>query len=229
MTRHKSISRTNNTVRLFVGDKLHIKELVKEFKKDDPRFATEATALRYFINIGISTQRATEDLRGSLDHTMIKESISLAVSKKLKEHSDHIEELQNLIKNLVQTNEQNFSDIANRATKVEDKLDQKFTEVINNVIKSNQTSEQGLRNIIVLRSIIYVFLLGIKTGKIPPGEDHIQTWRRIISIAHRRANELSVQEVNSMTGEGVEAGIIQKISGDIFKEILPMLPPIEQQ
>ncbi|HLM59636.1 MAG TPA: hypothetical protein VK308_02420 [Pyrinomonadaceae bacterium] len=222
MPKYKNVSRTNNTVHLYVGDKMHIKEMVKEFKKDDPRFSTESSAIRYYVHLGISTQRTTEDLKGNLDNAIIKKAIETAVRAELKFHSEHIEKLQNIVESFEQTTGGNFADLVKRTTIIEDKLDRGFESVINALKNILTTGENALRNLIVLRSILYVFLLGHKTGRIEPGKENIIKWQRIIKRAHEHANKLSVIEVKNLTNEMVEAQVIERISADIFREVLSL-------
>jgi len=85
------------------------------------------------------------------------------------------------------------------------------------------TGENAPRNIIVLRNIIYIFLLGFKTGRIEPGKDNTIKWQRIIKRAHKHANKLSIIEVNKLAGESVE--VIKKISAAIFGEVLTLPEP----
>ena len=149
-----------------------------------------------FIHIGISAQKSTEDLKGSLDNIIIKESTKEAVRKELTIHSDRIIKLQNMVESFEQKTDENFTDVAGQIIAIEDKLDRGFETVINILKTILTTGENALRNIIVLRSIIYIFLLGHRTGRIEPQNDNISMWQRIIKRTHEHANKLSVIKVN---------------------------------
>ncbi|MCY7375515.1 MAG: hypothetical protein LH472_06040 [Pyrinomonadaceae bacterium] len=208
-----------------MGDKNHIGRMVREFKSIDKRFETEAAAVRYYVHIGIVAESATEDLSNNLNHSIIQRSIKLAVEKQLVAQSNHIEILQNLIKESTAKNEDNFSDIARRTSSIETKLDNGFELIVRLLNGILSTGEQALRNIIVLRSIFYVFFLGHQTGRIAPGKENFMKWSTLINLAHDRANQLSIQEVKLLNSETLESTVIQKMASDIFMEIAHLPQP----
>lgn len=243
MPRKRSISRTNNTVRLFVKDKMHIKQMVEEFKKTDPRYDNEATAIRYFVHLGISAQQATENLRNSLDNTIVKHSIKQGLQDELKTHTESLDKLVKTVNDLSEKTDINHRDLAKRQTDVESKLETLTEGVFDAVglLKLLQSSiglnsQETLRNVIVLRTILYVFLLGYQTERILPDKDkkNAYYWAELIRIAHERANELSINEVQRLSAQDLEANVIVKMAEQIFKEILSMqqpqfkLPPAEE-
>lgn len=223
MPNFRSVSRTSNTVRLLVGDKLYIKEMVKEFKLTDERFRNETNAIRYFVHLGIAAQTATENLRKSLDNTIVKHSIKEAVRKELSYHSDHIEKLQNLITELTKANEKNFTDIARRTETIEDQIQSSHNDLLKLLESMFLTGEQALRNMIVLRTVTYVFLLGHKTGQIEAGTDNFLKWKQIIFMAHDKANQLSIDEVKMLSAEELEAEVIKKMASDIFVDVRKLI------
>jgi hypothetical protein len=50
-------------------------------------------------------------------------------------------------------------------------------------------------------------------------------WNRIIRLAHRGANALSVEEIKMLSEEVMETDIIQKMAEDIFKQINTLPKP----
>lgn len=225
MPRFRSVSKTTNTVKLLVGDKMHIKDLVKEFRLTDKRFENETTAIRYFVHLGITAQTATENLRNSLDNTIVKTSIKEAVRMELSFHSAHIENLQNMVKYSVQRNEENFADIARRTEIIETKLDGGLNDLkslLNNFIT---TGEISLRNLIVMRTIIYVYLLGIKTGRLETGDENLGKWTTMITYAHQQANELSLEEIKLLSSNIMETTVIQKMATEVFKKVSALPAP----
>ncbi len=239
MPRFRSVSRTTNTVKLLIGDKMHIKQMVKEFKSTDERFKNETNAIRYFVHLGISAQQATENLQNSLDNTIVKNSIKEAVRKEISFHSAHIEKLQTITENLIKENEANFTEIARRTDAIEDLISaegQTLLKTLNagflmseDALRTNehalQTSEHSLRNLIVLRSIFYVFLLGHRTGKIAPGEEDLIKWNKIIILAHEKANQLSLKEIKMVSADVLESTVIQQMANEIYKEIRALPKP----
>jgi hypothetical protein len=225
MPNFKSISKNSNFVKLFVGDKIHIANMIKENKHIDPRFADYSAAIRYYVHLGITAETATNDLRNSLDNTIVKQSQKEAVRNELKPLVNLIENLINTVVETTERSSQFFADVTKRTEIIEGKIDQ-ASETIINLLKSILiTGENALRNVIVLRSIIYIFFLGHKTGKIAPGKENLIKWNKMITLAHQHANKLSIAEVNLLSGEIVEAEIIQKMASDIFKQINSLPEP----
>ncbi len=224
--RYRSISRTGMTVRLFNGSKMYIEKMVRELRFSDPNFATEAAAVRHYVNVGIAAETATSDLRNSLDNTIVKKSIKDGLRYELKSHSNHIENLINALKDFAAESNQLFNDISKRTELIESKVESGFENIeasvdsVLNLLKSNfSINEESLRNIIVLRTITYVFLLGHKTGKIAPGKENLVNWNRMIVLAHKKANELSMGEVKALASDVMEASIIQKMAREIFLQV----------
>lgn len=230
--RFRSISRTGMTVRLFNGSKMYIEKMVKELRFTDPNFATEAAAVRHYVNIGIAAETATSDLRNSLDNTIIKRSITDSVRSELKSHSNHIENLINAFKEFTAENSQISNEIARRTEAIEGRVENGFESVavgfdsILNLLKDSlSVSEESLRNIIVLRTVTYVLLLGHKTGKIEPGRENLVKWQNIINLAHEKANHLSLREVEMLGADTFETTVIQGMASAIFREIRSLPEP----
>lgn len=223
MPRTRTVSKTTNTVKLLIKDKIHIKNMIKEYRLTDERFKNETNAIRYYVNLGISAQCANEDLNNSLDNAIVKKSIKDAFKKDLTLHSEHIEKLQKLVESLTLQNIENFNDLANRTSKIEDLLSNNHSVLINLLEGMLSTGKQTLRNLIILRTITYVFLLGHKTGQIESGTDNFVKWKQIIFMAHDKANQLSIDEVKMLSAEELEADVIKKMASDIFVDVRKLI------
>lgn len=104
MTKLKRVNKISNYTKLFVEDKNHIIKMVREFNITDKRFETETAAVRYYVHTGIVSETATEDSSNSLNHSIVKNSISTAVEKELSKHPAHIEKSQNLVEDSITAN-----------------------------------------------------------------------------------------------------------------------------
>ena len=235
MPNFKTVSKTSHYTKLLVGDKMHITNMIKEFKTTDARFADMSAAIRYYVHVGIAAETATSDIRNSLDNTIVKASQKEAVRKELIPLDNKIENLITAIRETAAENSSFFTDVARRTEIVEAKLDRNieridngFDSVINFLKGMLITGEQTLRNLIVLRSIIYVFFLGHKTGRIEPGKENVTKWTRMISLAHEKANEFSITEVKMLSSEVLETTTIQKMAREIFKEVNSLPEPITE-
>lgn len=221
----RSVSKTNSTSRLLNGSKMHIEKMVRELKYKDPNFASESAAIRHYVNVGIAAETATSDLRNSLDNSIIQRSIKNNLREELKSHSNHVENLIKAFKEFSEESSNLFRDVSRRTEVIETKLDA-GNEAILELLKSMSiTGEQSFRNLIVLRSVIYVFLLGHKTGKIEPGKENLLKWNLLINLAHHKANALSLDEVKLLSGDVMESQIIRNMASEIFKEVSRLPQP----
>jgi len=223
--RFREISRVNLTVRLLNGSKMHIERMVRELKRTDPNFATESAAVRHYVNVGIAAETATTDLRNSLDNNIVKRSQKEAVRAELLPLDNKVENLINEFKKFSEENGNLFRDISKRSESIETKLDA-GNEAILSLLKSiDITSEESFRNVIVLRSVFYVLLLGHKTGRIESGKENLVKWDFIINMAHQRANELSLNEIKMLSGDRIESEIIRNMASEIFKAVARLPEP----
>lgn len=228
----KSISKRNHSVRSLFGDKMHISKMVKEFRLTDNRFETTAAAIRYYVHVGIAAETATGDLRHSLNNTIVKQSQKEAVRFELKPLANLLENLINKLEQVDTKTGETLNEIAKQNTIIESKVNRNFEqfnkssesllELIKSVKSINITSEYNLKNMLVLRSVFYVFLLGYKSGKIPAGEDNFTLWSDIVKIAHRRASQLSIRELKMFSDDVLETNTIQEMATEMFREILAL-------
>lgn len=188
-----------------------------------------SAAIRYYVHVGIAAETATQDLRGSLDNTIIRNSIKDAVRYELKSHSGHIENLIEAVKELISKNEMSFGDVARRTTDIETRLEGGVEKILTNLGSIHVTTTESLRNIIVMRTIFYIFLLGYKTGKIKPGEENINKWHSIVTLTHEMANALSIDEVKMISADNLETKYIRHMAAQIFRAIQALPQPEKPQ
>lgn len=223
MPNYKQVSKITNATRLFVYDKKYISRMVAELKSSDPKYATESTAIRTLVHIGIAAQTGSENLRNSLDDTIIRKSLEKTVRTELVLHTNHLEILENKIDALIAKNKSTFGDIANQTTRSERNLAAGIEAVGKTSASALRFTEEILRNLLVLRSMFYIFFLGYKTGRIK--EDYIGKWIDVIRIAHAKGNELSIGEIEIASTSPVESKVVEDLTEKIFKEIYKMPKP----
>lgn len=224
--RYRAISKDNINVKLFNGSKRHIETMVREFRYSDPNFSSIASATRHYVHIGISAESATSDLRWSLENSVIKKAQKDAVRDELKPHSGNIKNLIATIENLIEENAKNFNDLATRTDLIEAKLDTGFEDqsaTLENMTATLEklllTGDHSFKNIATLRSLFYIFLLGIQTGRIEPGEANLTQWNNLVAIAQQKAGELSSEELRNLSAEKMESEVIRNLTWDIFEQI----------
>ena len=248
MPRFKSVSRTPNYTRLKVGDKKHIASMVEEFKKTDKRFENEASAIRHYVHLGIVAETSTDDLRNSLDSVIVRDSQKEAVRDELKPLAGVIKTLVEKLDEQDQNLNEFFADLTKRTEKIEGSIDAKAQALEASIVDNSKSIESRielnfsqlfstlteitkqlsamfnfvryiLRNLIILRSVIYIFLLGYKTGIIEGGKESQIIWNNLIQLAHQKAMDLSLVELTQLKDDQVESTVIQKMASDIFKEV----------
>ena len=235
-----SLAKTNVSTRLFMGNKMHIARMVKNYRFTDPNFNNQAAAIRHYVNIGIQAETATSDVRYALENSVVKNSIKDGLREELKSHTNNIKKFDGTLTDSLEEFRELFADLGRRSTAIETRLDtdaEKLRRQLDNnaeklrlTLNGNQqslvkllervihTDSEALRNIIVLRSVIYVFLLGYKTGKIKDEQINLVNWTTIVEAAHEKANALSIEEVKMLAAGTLEAGVIQRMAQEIFLE-----------
>lgn len=235
-----AISKNNVSTRLYYSSKMHITKMVKDFRFTDPNFGSPAAAIRHYVQHGIQAESATSDVRHALENTTVKNSIKNGLREELKSHTNNIKKFDETMTNSLAEFRDLFADLGRRSTAIETwlegdteklrrqladhterlrrRLDDDQQSVVKLLEKVILTDTEALRNIIVLRSIIYVFLLGYQTDKIKDEATNLINWRFIIGAAHEKANALSIDEVKMLAAGTLEAEVIQRMAREIFVE-----------
>ncbi len=221
----QGISRTTIGVRLRNGSVTHIKRMVKELKGIDPNFANDSAAIRHYVNIGIAAETATSDLRNSLDNSIIKRSINIATKKEVDPIALKLVTLTEQIKNLMVRNNEHFDEMTRHSDNVAAKIDagqEMFSEAF---VDLQITTDETLRNAIMLRVINYIFLFGHKTSRIDPGVTNTERWKQIIYLVHDKVNRLSMMELKQVKNEEQDRLLIQRLTKQIFNETRDLEQP----
>lgn len=210
--RFRAISKISVSVKLFNGSKRHIEMMVRDLKSSDPNFANASAAIRHYVFLGISAETATTDLRNSLDNSIVRKSQKAAVRDELKPLNGNIDLMLETMKNFTEENARLFNDVAKRTADIESKLDAGIEKIL-------LTGEQSFKNIAVLRSLFYIFLLGIQTGKIDTGKDNLAQWNNIVRLAHEKAGEFADRELRELSTGRMESEVIKNLTLQIFTHV----------
>ena len=236
MDKAKKISKEPAGTKLFSKDSEHIKKMVKKRGVTDKRFDSNSSAIRYYVELGIAAENSPEDAGESLDQMIINSSQKNVLGEELISLTNAVGNLFAAIKTLGVNQADHFTESAAHLNRIEAHLERGIKEISRQLITSlesiytqldrgNKTGDETLRNLIVLRSVFYVFLLGHKMGRIEPGKENLVKWDRIISLAHEKANQLSVKEIQLLANDALESTVIQKMAGDIFREVASLPEP----
>jgi seryl-tRNA synthetase len=191
------------SVRLYFSDEKHIKEKVKTEGQTDTRFSNPTNATRYYVSLGVAAERQVANAN-SLGDRIIKASQKEVVLESLNPLKNAIDSLASAVEEL-QKSQQVVLGESHRLTHT----------LAGEVRNLAEVGNRELQNIFIIRSILFVFLLGIKTNRIQP--DERTPWDKLITFAHQRAQELAAQEVEA--GEGSDSEFVRQLANDLFTAI----------
>lgn len=217
--RYRAISKSVVSAKLYNGSKRHIDTMVREFRNSDPAFSSVGAAIRHYVHVGISAEAASTDLRWTLDYSPIKKAQKDAVREELKPHSGNIKNLEKKIEEMMLETGQLFRDITTRTDNIEAKLDVGFENTAERLEKILLTGDHSFRNIAVLRSLFYVFLLGIQTNLLNTGKENLAQWKAVVRTAHEKVGEFAAEELRLLTADQMENDFIRKLTLDIFSTV----------
>lgn len=222
--RGNKISKKTSYTKLFVKDMNYIIKMVDENSKNDKIYVDKSSAIRHYVKVGIAAEHKSDGMLDLFDSNIVRRSQRNAVREELKPLANTIKNLTDEIKDLREHNESIFGDISNQITAFQTAVSKSFEDIIETHNNDRTFDIESLRNIFVMRSIIYVFLLGIQTGKVLPGKDNLKRWNAIIGLAHKKANKLSIQELKNFNSEEKEKSIVQRIANELFEETQKIKP-----
>lgn len=231
MDKVKKISKEPAGTKLFLKDSEHIKKLVKKYRYTDKRFESSSAAIRYYVELGIAAENPVENSAEDLKHKIVLSSQKNIVDEQLVPLTEAIEILFERMKIFDKNQTDYFTDSATHLNRIEAHLERGIKDISRQLLVtslesiyaqfdgSGKIGEETLRNLIVLRTVFYVFLLGHKTGKTESVKENIVKWSRMINLAHEKANELSMNEVKMLSSEVLEGAIIQNMAREIFRQV----------
>lgn len=186
---------------------------------------TNLSQFFWMVHIGIAATLQTDQIEHTLDNAIVKRSQKNAVRDELKPLTNNLKNLNDAIENLIVKNDDSFGQLIESSKIVEDIVKQRlesFENVMEKVLLSIQkgsgTERESLRNIIVIRSLIYLFLIGHKLGRIESGTDDYNNWKLVVINAHKRANLISDEELDLMEGGKIDEKVIMNFTTELFKE-----------
>lgn len=223
--RKKKISKQVSFTRLLIEDRKYLDEQILEYRGRDANFENLNAAIRHYVHVGIAATLQTDQIEHTLDNAIVKRSQKNAVRDELKPLSNNIKNLNEIIEFMMNENRNHFSQLMESSRVIEDLIDKKLEllmgaaeQMLLTANKGGGTERESLRNIIVLRSLFYLFLLGHKVGRIDNGLENQKVWQALVITAHERANELSDEELDLMEGGKVDEEVIKSITAELFEE-----------
>lgn len=211
------------TARVESSDANFIKRKVKNFGERDPRFKDDSAAIRHYIHLGIITEKRTE-AANTLTNRIIKETQRDVVQSELSPIKNSVDDLITAVEQLNENQNKMRDDVLRQMNIQLQKLEAIFTtlqerteQLLNIYLTSGNISEEILKNVIILRSIQYLFLLGIKTGRIPA--DERLEWQEVVSFAHNLAHSHSIEELKMINSKTLEHNAVENMARELFEKV----------
>lgn len=231
MEKNKKISRETNATKLFADDLNHVKKIVKKNRYTDKRFESHSSTIRYYVELGIQAENSSDSGANNLDRAVINSTATDALRVEVLQLNEIIENLSATVKTLSANQTDYFAcstkklqsleaSLANNLSEVSSQLNSDSEGIVKRLDRTEKTDSAMLHNLIVLRSVFYIFLLGYQTEKIKPGKDNLNKWGKLIEVAHQQANRLSIDEIKASASEELESAMIREMAKTIFREVM---------
>lgn len=229
------LSKENLPSKLYEKDLNHIKKKVATDGITDTRFKDKSSTIRHYVRLGIATEKRTETAN-TLDDKIIKASQKEVVTDSLLPLKNTLDDLITAVESFGKKQDEHFSEsrkqtdailrgnenLKELVSELRIFCSEQFGKVISDILINNRISEEALRNAIILRSILYVFLIGIKNGRVEP--DDRTPWQTLIKFAHIKAKEMTNEEMQRiLTGE-LETTVVERLAETMFTELKRLQP-----
>ena len=229
----RRISGTSFPAKLYVGDLRHIRRTKDDRGATRGTFASISGIIRHYVHLGINAEKSLDDDRYTIKDRLVRESFTTLIRDEAKPTTEKINNVEKTIKELADQLESIRNDSTNAYLKIERKLEEKFDGFENasgetipaDKNQPNIFEEMTLKNLIILRSILYIFLLAFHNKANPTEKDGSGIWFNIIKIAHEDAAQLSKGELEKLNESDLEEYILSS-SKLIYKNAYnQMIPP----
>lgn len=209
-------------------DNDHLNRKVRSLRYDDKRFENFGAAIRHYVHLGIATEKRTETAN-TLDDKIIKASQKEVVTDSLLPLKTSIDDLIGAMRSFAQKQDEQYAEsaklgqhILRRVDGINEQLSGQLGELLSKILTDGKTTEETLRNVIVLRSILYVYLLAYKTGRIEPNGD--AAWTKLVVATTQKAQELSIVELQHLAQGNLETQVVEGLATEMFKIIKSIQP-----
>lgn len=215
--REKKLSETTHHIKIFMTDLRHIRRKLKD-ENDKAHFKSISSAIRHYVHNGIAAEDNIDYTRNSLKDRIVREAQKNIVFDAHKPLTRKIDRIETLIKNLEVQQDLNFRSQSNQFVNLEDALSGEFSKIAGflnnlpaalpkapeNTSREPSLEKEILKNILVLRSVMYVYVLGMFGKAVPITGDGNHFWVNLLEVAHREAHQLSALEIFKLDEEELE-------------------------
>lgn len=216
----KRVSKIGIKTYLNLTDERFLKEKLKEGLLDEKgKHLTMSSIIRKYVHLGLVNEKNTQHAQYSLRDQVVRKSLfrlmdefmspmQTSINKLIEENTALRREIDYTLKK----NDSNSIDLMHSISNLKDDLILEFGKV-----KTDRYSELSFKNLFILRAVFYVFLLGYHHKTIPNDKSAEEAWIEIVKVVHRKAGELSLEELVEKDADGLE-NEIKKLAGTSYRE-----------
>ena len=194
--------------RLLVADSNYLKHKVKNEGQTDSRFRDKSSALSHYVHVGIAAEKQVAT-GNSLGERIIRETQREVIIDSLDPLKEVLDKLTTAVTCFGELQAASLEETKNSTHDLQTHLS-----------LLQESGRRELENIFIIRSVLFVFLLGIQTNRIQPDEK--TPWDKLIAFAHDRARELARKEtaLNATT----DSELVRKLANELFAAIREYQP-----
>ena len=195
----KRISSTSHTTRLYSRNESHVKKMVRDFGHENTKYRNVTAAIRHYVELGIATEKRTEGLT-SVESRIVKTSQKEVIIETIRPLTKEIDRLTNIIEDLREENK--------------DLRSGQF-DIIQLLKPLSFLLKKCLHNILILRSVFYVFSLGYKSKDI--SSFTIKDWNNLVVAINNKTITLTEEELKRSAEEETDINLLNNNVRDAFK------------
>ena len=210
---------------LFLTDERFIKEKLKEGLFDEKgKPLTMSSIIRKYVHLGLINEKNTQHAEYSLRDKVVRKSLFRLMDEfmspmqtAINEFREENKALKNVIRELLDKKKSDAFELQMSINSLREDLLLEFGN-----ISTDKYSELSFKNLVILRTVFYVFLLGYHHKKIPPHSSAEDAWIEIVKIVHNKAGEMSLEELAGKDTEGLEKEI-KRLAGATYTEAMKVV------
>lgn len=221
----KRVSKTGIKTYLNLSDERFLKEKLKENLLDEKgKHYTMSSIIRKYVHLGLINEKNTQHAQYSLRDQVVRKSLFRLMDEfhepmqnMLTLIREENAELKKGLEAVIANNDKHGFILQNEIANLKVDLLASFDQ-----IKDDKYSELAFKNILILRTVFYVFLLAYHHKVIPNKLEAEKAWIKIVKVVHRKAGELSMNELVIKDTKALEYEI-RTLAGASFDEAMKEL------
>ena len=206
----KRVSKTTFRTNLNLTDERFLNEKLKENLRDEHgKPFTMSSIIRKYVHLGLINEKNTQHAQYSLRDKIVRESLfrlmdefNQPMQKILHKIREDNEELNAKMGLVIQAATNSNDVVIYQMNKLREDLFGAFSQMT-----SEMSNEPLLKNLIILRTVFYIFLLAFHRKPLPNHPKAEDLWVRVVKIVHTKADALDLYEFGQKTHEDLEIAL----------------------